>query len=91
MHALEANLEVFPNDTAQVLEYWLDVTRFSRWKRPGVKLPWNREVFLADVETYWERGIRHITTSAAWIDAKYKERFGDLGFIEEYGEELLHR
>ena len=37
LHALEANLEVFPKDTAQVLEYWLDVSRFSRWKRPGVK------------------------------------------------------
>jgi len=24
--ALDANLEVFPRDTAQVLEYWLDVT-----------------------------------------------------------------
>jgi hypothetical protein len=85
LHALEANLEVFPKDTAQVLEYWLDVSRFSRWKRPGVKLPWNREVFVADVETYWKLGIRHITTFAAWIDAKYQERFGDLAFIKDYG------
>lgn len=85
LHALDANLEVFPKETAQVLEYWLDVSRFSRWKRPGVKLPWNKEVFLADVETYRKRGIRHITTFAAWIDAKYEERFGHLGFIGEYG------
>ena len=68
-----------------MLEYWLDVPRFSRWKRPGVKLPWNRSVFLADVGTYWGLGIRHITTFAAWIDVKYKERFGDLTFIEENG------
>jgi hypothetical protein len=88
LHALEANLEVFPKDTAQVLEYWLDVSRFSRWKRPGVKLPWNREVFVADVETYWRLGIRHITTFAAWIDGDYKERFGDLDFIGEYGAGL---
>lgn len=85
LQALDANLEVFQKDTAQVLEYWLDVSRFSRWKRPGVKLPWNREVFLADVETYWSRGIRRITTFAAWIDSKYKERFGDLYFLKEYG------
>ncbi|MDB4517047.1 DUF4838 domain-containing protein [Crocinitomicaceae bacterium] len=91
LHALKANLDVFPKDTAQVLEYWLDVSRFSRWKRPGVKLPWNREVFVADVETYRTRGIRHVTTFAAWIDAKYRERFGDLDFIEEYGEGLLGR
>lgn len=90
LHALEANLEVFPKDTAQVLEYWLDVSRFSRWKRPGVKLPWNKEVFLADVETYRKKGIRHVTTFAAWIDADYRDRFGDLTFIEEYGQGLLN-
>jgi hypothetical protein len=83
--ALEANTEVFPKETAQVLEYWLDVSRFSRWKRPGVRLPWNRDVFLADIELYRKLGIRHITTFAAWIDADYQQRFGDLSFINEYG------
>ena len=68
-----------------MLEYWLDVSRFSRWNRPGVKLPWNREVFVADIETYWRLGIRHVTTFAAWIDGDYQERFGDLRFIKEYG------
>jgi len=89
--ALDSNLTVFPKDTAQVLEYWLDVSRFSRWKRPGVKLPWNREVFLADVETYRKRGVRHVTTFAAWIDADYMDRFGDLSFIQEYGQGLTSR
>ena len=89
--ALDANLEVFPTETAQVLEYWLDVSRFSRWKRPAVKLPWNKEVFLADIETYRKRGIRHMTTFAAWIDADYQQRFGDLGFLGEYGEGLSGR
>jgi hypothetical protein len=89
--ALDANLTVFPKDTAQVLEYWLDVSRFSRWKRPGVKLPWNKDVFLADVEAYRKRGIRHVTTFAAWIDADYQERFADLSFIQEYGQGLTSR
>ena len=86
--ALEANLQIFPKDTAQVLEYWLDVSRFSRWKRPGVKIPWNREVCVADIQTYRKLGIRHITTFAAWIDADYRDRFKDLSFITEYGEAL---
>lgn len=89
--ALDANLEVFPRETAQVLEYWLDVSRFSRWKRPGVRLPWNKEVFLADIETYRKRGIRHVTTFAAWVDADYQQRFGDLDFIGEYGEGFRSR
>ncbi len=91
LHALDANLRVFPVATAQVLEYWLDVSRFSRWRRPGIKLPWNQPVFLADVRAYRQRGIRHITTFAAWIDADYRDRFQDLTFIREYGEGLSNR
>ena len=91
LHALEANLQVFPKDTAQVLEYWLDVSRFSRWKRPGVKMPWKREVCVADVQTYRKLGIRHITTFACWIDADYRDRFEDLSFVAEYGEALSGR
>lgn len=88
LSALDANLEVFPRDTAQVLEYWLDVSRFSRWKRPGVKIPWKNDVFLDDVETYRNRGIRHVTTFAAWIDADYEKRFGPLDVLNDYGAGL---
>jgi hypothetical protein len=42
---------VFPAGTAQVLEYWLDVSRFSQWKRPAVRLPWRRDVLEADLAT----------------------------------------
>ena len=86
--ALDANLKVFPSGTAQVLEYWLDVSRFSGWKRPGVRLPWHKEVFLSDVETYRSRGIGHVTTFAAWIDADYVKRHGELVFLAEYGAGL---
>lgn len=89
IEALDANLEVFPKHDAQVLEYWLDVSRFSGWKRPAVKLPWNREVFQSDVAAYRARGIRHITSFAVWIDADYRERFGELEFLREYGAGLV--
>lgn len=85
---LDANLKVFPAETAQVLEYWLDVSRASKWKRPSAKLPWDREVFQADVEDYAARGIRHVTTFAAWVNADYAKRYGDPTFIAEYGAGL---
>jgi hypothetical protein len=88
LSALDANLKVFPKETAQVLEYWLDVSRFSKWKRPSVRLPWRRDVFLADLETYHQRGIRHVTTFAVYIDADYQRRYGDLAFLDEYGAGL---
>ena len=88
LSALDANLEVFPARTAQVLEYWLDVSRFSGWKRPAVKLPWRRDVLEADLSTYAARGIRHVTSFAVYVDADYRRRHGEPGFLGEYGESL---
>lgn len=86
---LDANLEVFPASTAQVLEYWIDVSMFSRWKRPAVKLPWRRDVFVVDLETYARRGIRHVTSFGVYLDADYVRRHGDPSVvIEEYGAGL---
>jgi hypothetical protein len=85
---LDANLRVFPVETAQVLEYWLDVSKASSWRRPSKRLPWNRDIFLSDVQTYSSRGIRHITSFAAWIDADYVKRYGPPEFLKEYGAGL---
>jgi hypothetical protein len=79
---------VFPADSAQVLEYWLDVSRFSRWKRPAVKLPWRRDVLEADLATYAAWGIRRITSFAVYVDRDYRRRYGEPAFIGEYGEAL---
>jgi len=89
--ALEANLRVFPTHSAQVLEYWLDVSRFSGWKRPAVELPWRRDVIEADAATYARLGIRHVTTFAVWIDADYVRRFGEPAALAEYGAALRAR
>lgn len=84
---LDANLERFPRATAQILEYWLDVSRFSGWNRPAVKCPWNGPVVKADANAYAKRGIRHVTTFATWIDADYVQRFGEPP-LAEYVKEL---
>lgn len=88
LRMLEENLRVFPANTAQALEYWLDVSRFSKWRRPAVRLPWQREVLAADAQTYARLGLRHVTSFAVWIDADYVGRFGWPAAIQEYGESL---
>lgn len=85
---LDANLEVFPAATARVLEYWLDVSLFSRWKRPAVKLPWRPDVLAADLATYAARGIRHVSSFAVYVDADYARMYGDPAFLAEYGAAL---
>jgi hypothetical protein len=88
LSALSRNLAVFPKPTAQVLEYWLDVSRFSQWKRPAVVLPWNARVLTEDAATYASLGIRNVTTFAVWIDADYLKRFGEPAEVKEYGKAL---
>jgi hypothetical protein len=88
LQLLEANLKVFPAETAQVLEYWLDASMFSSWTRPAKQLPWHRDVMTADARSYAQMGIRHVTTFAVYIDADYVARFGEPAAIREYGDIL---
>lgn len=89
LEIFDANLQVFPRDTAQVLEYWLDNSRFSGWSRPAKKLPWNNAVFRADVQEYAQRGIRHVTSFACYLDADYVKLHGaPWAAITEYGRGL---
>ena len=49
LKALQENLKVFPKETAQVLEYWMDDSLFSGWNSSNLKkVPWDEEIFLDD-------------------------------------------
>ena len=85
---LEDNLKVFPASTAVVLEYWLDVSLFSRWKKPAVELPWNGDVFRQDISTYASYGIRNVTSFAVYMDDAYFARFPSTAALKEYGTAL---
>jgi hypothetical protein len=89
MAILDANLAVFSRDTAQVLEYWLDCSAWSGWKKPAVELTFEREGSAADLREYRARGIRHITTFAVYMDAEYAGRYG-MGPVREYGNAIMN-
>lgn len=84
---LDANLKLFPKETAQVLEYWLDVSRFSQWKRPSVPLDWHPSVLRADLTMYARRGVHQVTSFAVWIDADWVQRHGEPP-LADYGAAL---
>ena len=88
MKYLKDNLEVFPVEDAVILEYWLDVSLFSGWKKPAVELPWNKEVFESDIDTYAKLGIRNVTTFAVYMDSAYFAAYPDPVYLKEYGEGL---
>ena len=85
---LKQNLEVFSAEDAVVLEYWLDVSLFSGWKKPAVKLPWRRDVFLSDIDTYAKLGIRNVTSFAVYMDSDYFEAYPEAEYLKEYADGL---
>lgn len=88
--ALEANLEVFGREGAEVLEYWLDESRQAHWDRKNLApLAWDRESFLEDLRVYARAGVRRIRTYAVWIDEEYVARYGVPEALAEYAEGLL--
>ncbi len=84
LEALEANLKIFGAAGAQVLEYWLDLSRFAGWKKPAPRLPWSAPVVAADLDAYGSRGIRHVTSFGVFLDAAYLEKYGEPP-LGEYG------
>lgn len=80
-------LEVFPAATAHVLEYWLDLSRFSHWQRPAPRLPWRRDVLEADLDYYAGLGIRSVTSFGVFLDTEYVENHGRPP-VDEYGASL---
>jgi len=84
------NLKIFPVETAQVLEYWLDVSLFSSWKKPAIKLPFKKDIVFEDVKTYREKGINNITSFFCFVDNEYIDNFGfPETELNTYGE-ILH-
>lgn len=85
---LRQNLEVFPAETAVVLDYWLDVSMASGWKKPAVELPWRGDVFRADLATYAALGIHNVTSFAVYMDSAYFAAYPDKTYLREYGQAL---
>jgi hypothetical protein len=77
----------FGPDGAQVLEYWLDASMFSEWRRPARQVPFHPEVLEADLEFYEGLGFRSVTTFGVFLDAYYFATHGTPP-IAEYGHAL---
>lgn len=85
---LDKLLTIFDRRTAQVLDYWMDDSLFSKWKRPAVELPFDAEVMAEDVRLYVSRGLTMIKSFGAYMDADYFRKYG-IPPVKEYGSILM--
>ena len=85
MKAIPALLDCFGRDTAKVLEYWVDNSLFSKWKKPPVKCVLDKEGMKRDVKLYREAGFKDMTSFGLYLDSEYTELHGEFS-IKEYAE-----
>jgi len=84
VEGLKKLIAFFGTKDAQVLEYWLDASMFSNWKRPVAKLPFSGARLNKDLKFYVLSGFSRITNFACWLDDDYIECFG-VPPVKEYG------
>lgn len=84
---LDALLAFFGTKNSKVLEYWMDNSLFSGWKKPYVKLPFNREVLQKDIEFYRSKGFENITSFGCFLGEEYAAEYG-IPPVKEYAEVL---
>lgn len=74
---LEALLDVFGREDAKVLEYWLDNSLFSGWKKPPKPFKADEPVVQADVPWYASLGFADISTFACFLGEDYEALHGE--------------
>jgi hypothetical protein len=81
-------LAFFGTAGSQVIEYWLDVSRFYRWRPPYGELPYYPGVLRRDVEFYRGFGFETQTSFALGLNRAYEANYGEPPVVE-YGQ-ILH-
>lgn len=86
-HALKELIEFFGKENSQVLEYWMDNSRFSNWKKPPKAMPLDEAVMREDVKFYRDLGFESITSFGCFLGQDYRELHGQPP-VKPYGEIL---
>jgi hypothetical protein len=77
LRALQDNLLAFPAYTQHILEYWLDESMNSRWKKAELKeLAFDPAQCARDVALYRSLGAASVTQFATWLNGDYVRQYG---------------
>ncbi len=80
-------LDFFGKKGSQVLEYWMDNSKFSGWKKPPRKMELDEEVMRQDVRDYREHGFENITSFGCFLGGDYRALYGEPP-VKAYGDIL---
>lgn len=80
-------LACFGTKNSQVLEYWMDNSRFYGWRHPFGELPLYHGVLTRDAAFYASCGFEGITSFGCGLNAAYARDYGEHPMLE-YGRIL---
>lgn len=83
--AIGSLIDFFGKEDAQVLEYWLDNSLFSKWEKPPKPITICADTIRKDIQFYKQCGFLHITTFGCYLSDDYIELYGNPPVVE-YGE-----
>ena len=84
---LKELIRFFGTKDSRVLEYWMDNSLFSGWKKPPKPFTLDEEVMKRDVEFYRSLGLEDLTSFGCYLGPDYEELYGPVS-LEEYGRIL---
>ena len=70
-------LTFFGKENSRVLEYWLDNSLFSGWKKPPVRFTCDAEEIREDIADYVRLGYRDISTFGCFLGEDYEALYGE--------------
>ncbi len=70
-------LSYFGKEASKVLEYWLDNSLFSKWKKPPVRFLPDSELIKDDISYYLDLGFEYITSFACFLGEDYEDLYGE--------------
>lgn len=75
--ASEGLFKYFGKSGSRVLEYWIDNSLFSWWKKPPVKLVCDGEKTYLDIKEYLDEGYEDISTFGCFLGDDYEALYGE--------------
>ena len=74
---LDVLMDYFGREDAKVLEYWLDNSLFSHWKKPPKPFSADPEKVKAEILDYAEAGFSLIATFGCYLGEDYEALYGE--------------
>ena len=75
--SFEALTDFFGSENCCILEYWLDSSYFSRYRKPAVRPTFIDAVLRRDLDYYLGTGAHAVTTFAVYMDGEFFKTYGD--------------